>query len=681
MKKSVPIAWAPAEAEEYYGIKRWGANLLSVDSDGFLNVHPMSDSRKIRITEILKEAKTMGLRPPMTIRVQDILRSRVIQLNKAFRSAIEGENYHGKYQGVFPIKVNQLRKVVEEILDAGEDFDYGLEAGSKPELMIALALLENKKALLICNGYKDEEYIRLALMGRRLGKRTVIVVEQLEEVDQIIKIANEMNADPVIGFRVKLTTSGEGKWAESTGELAKFGLTPGEIILAAKKLKKARKTAALQLLHFHIGSQVPNILTIKKAVTEAARFYCELYKMGFPMGHLDVGGGLGIDYDGSRSNYESSMNYSLEVYARDVVANIKTVCDDADVPHPMITSESGRAIVAPHSILITEVVGRIVSADNSEAPLITRKKAPIVKELAEILGNEGNYGLLERYHDAGQKREEAHSLFQHGYLNLENRAEADRLYWAICRKIQKEIPSLKGNVPEELVDLDAMLAEQYVCNFSVFQSLLDCWAVKQMFPISPIQRLNEKPTVPATLVDITCDSDGKIGEFVDFEDVKNTLELHELRPNEPYYLGIFLVGAYQDIIGDLHNLFGRVDEVHVFLEDEDEEDDFYIEEAIPGSSVDKILDMIQYKADDLSRMLKKQFDKATKAGKIRPRERISMLSLYEELIKGKTYLSPEKKKRRKPKKPLKKAKIADSETNSDVPANENFGVPEAKDER
>lgn len=644
MKKNQTTAWTPAQAEDYYGFKRWGANLFSVDEEGFLNVHPQGDARHIRITDIIKEAESMGLCPPMTIRVQDILRSRVIQLNRAFRAAIEDENYRGRYQGVFPIKVNQLREVVEEILDAGDDYDYGLEAGSKPELLIALALLENKKSLLICNGYKDENYIRLALLGQRLGKRTIIVVEQLEEVDQIIRIAKEMNAEPQIGFRVKLTTSGEGKWAKSTGEYAKFGLTPGEIILAAKKLKRSRMTSALRLLHFHIGSQVPNIFTIKKAVTEAARFYCELVKMGFPMGHLDVGGGLGVDYDGSRSNYESSMNYSMEVYARDVVANIKAVCDDADIAHPTITSESGRAIVAPHAILITEAVGRIVTADDTTQPLVTRKKAPIVRELEEILEDGIHYGLLERFHDARQKREEAHSLFQHGYLNLENRAEADRLFWQICRRIHKEIPSLEGNVPEDLLDLDVMLSEQYVCNFSVFQSLLDSWAIGQLFPIAPVHRLTEKPTVPTTLVDITCDSDGKISEFVDFEDVRNTLNLHKITPGSPYYLGVFLVGAYQDIIGDLHNLFGRVDEAHVFLED-DEEDGFYIEEAISGYSVDKILDMIQYNADDLCRMLKREIDRATKADKVRPREGISLLALYEKLIKNKSYLVPARKRR------------------------------------
>ena len=634
-----PIPWTPQEAEEYYGFKRWGASHFSVDEEGFLNVHPMGDQRRIRIIDIVKEAESLGLHAPLTIRVQDLLRSRVIRLNEAFRAAIRDEGYDGRYQGVFPIKVNQLREVVEEILDAGEQYDYGLEAGSKPELLIALALLESKKSLLVCNGYKDEEYIRLALMGRRLGRNTVIVVEQLEEVDQIIRLAREAGVVPAIGFRVKLTTTGEGKWAKSTGESAKFGLSPGEIIVATRKLKRAHLKDSLRLLHFHIGSQVPNILTIKKAVTEAARFYCELYKMGFPMGFLDVGGGLGIDYDGSRSNFESSMNYSIDVYARDIVSNIKTVCDSANVPVPNITSESGRAIVAPHSILIFEAVGKITPEFSDFGPLVRSRKAPIVQALESILTEGKRYGLLERYHDAGQKRDEALSLFQHGYLNLENRAEADRLFWEICREIHSELPALEGNVPEELAALDAMLSEQYICNFSVFQSMLDHWAIDQLFPIAPIHRLNEKPTVETTLVDITCDSDGKISDFVDFEDVRKTLALHTLRPKEPYYIGAFLVGAYQDIIGDLHNLFGRVDEAHVFLE-EDEADGFYIEEAIPGYSVEKILAMIQYDAEDLCRKMKRRIDIETKADNVRPREGIAMLALYEKLIKARTYLVP-----------------------------------------
>lgn len=638
-KEDSATPWTPREAEEYYGFKRWGGAHFSVDDEGFLNVHPLGDRRHIRIIDIVKEAESLGLRPPLTIRVQDLLRSRVKQLNEAFRTAIRDEAFDGCYRGVFPIKVNQLREVVEEILDAGEEYDYGLEAGSKPELLIALALLESKKALLVCNGYKDEEYIRLALMGRRLGSNTIIVVEQLEEVDQIIRLSREAGVVPAIGFRVKLMTTGEGKWAKSTGENAKFGLSPSEIIVAARKLKRAKMQDSLCLLHFHIGSQVPNILTIKKAVTEAARFYCELFKMGFPMGILDVGGGLGIDYDGSRSNYESSMNYSIDVYARDVVSNIKAVCDAAGVPHPNIASESGRAIVAPHSILIFEAVGKITPEFSDFGPLVRAKKAPIVQELEGILRERKRYGLLERYHDAGQKRDEALSLFQHGYLNLENRAEADRLFWEICREIRSELPALEGNVPEELAALDTMLSEQYICNFSVFQSMLDHWAIGQLFPIAPIHRLTEKPTVETTLVDITCDSDGKVSDFVDFEDVRKTLALHELHPREPYYLGTFLVGAYQDIIGDLHNLFGRVDEAHVFLE-EDEADGFYLEEAISGYSVEKILAMIQYDAENLCRMMKRRIDHETKADKVRPREGIAMLALYEKLIKARTYLVP-----------------------------------------
>jgi arginine decarboxylase len=606
----------------------------------------MGDQRRIRILDIIEEAAQMGIRPPLTIRLQDMLRQRVIQLNEAFRAAIRDEGYDGRYRGVFPTKVNQLREVVEEILDAGESYDFGLEAGSKPELLIALALLENKNALLICNGYKDDEYIRLALMGRRLGKQTVIVIEQLSEIDAIIRLAKEMGVEPHIGLRVKLTTAGEGKWAESTGENAKFGLTASEIISAVRKLKRARMTEALRLVHFHIGSQVPNISTIKKAVIEAARYYCELAKLGFPMGILDVGGGLGVDYDGSRSNYESSMNYSMEVYARDIIANVKTVCEQCRVAVPDITSESGRALVAPHSILIFEAVNRIVR-DVDDAPALRGKRHMLVCEIEDIFKNPSGLDSLERFHDAKQKKEEANTLFNLGYLGLEERAEVDRLFWLTCRDIRTKLPA-GGETPDELGDLDKLLSEQYVCNFSVFQSLLDHWALDQLFPIAPIHRLNEKPTVPATLVDITCDSDGKVSAFIDLEDIKTTLDLHPLQPNKPYYIGAFLVGAYQDIMGDLHNLFGRVGEAHVFLED-DEEDGFYIEETINGSTTDRILGMIQYDADDLCRMLKRQIDRATRADEVRPREGVAMLEMYEKSIHSKTYLvtgKPDEKRRR-----------------------------------
>lgn len=635
-------SWTIKHAEDYYGFKRWGGNNFSVDPQGHLCVHPKGDHRKIRITDIVKEAEASGLKPPLTIRVQDLLRHRVTQINEAFRRAIEEEDYQGRYRGVFPIKVNQLREVVEEILDAGEEYDFGLEAGSKPELIIALALLENRKALLVCNGYKDEEYIELALMGRRLGKQTIIVVEQLSEVDAIIRIARRMGVQPHIGIRVKLTTAGEGKWADSTGENAKFGLTASEIVLAAEKLAKAKMKEALRLVHFHIGSQVPNIATIKKAVIEATRFYCELKRMGFPMGLLDVGGGLGIDYDGSRSAFESSMNYSMEVYARDVVANVKQLCEESKIPVPDIVSESGRALVAPHSILIFEAIDRI-TRDESLTQAPKAKSHQIVRELEAIRKNKRKFDPLERYHDAKQKREEAHARFSLGNLRLEDRAMADRLFWDICRQIRQSLAN-GTEIPDELARLDSMLAEQYVCNFSVFQSLLDHWALDQLFPIAPIHRLNERPSVQATLVDITCDSDGKVDDFIDLEDVRRTLALHPLKPGQPYYIGAFMVGAYQDIMGDLHNLFGRVNEAHVFLED-DEEDGFYIEESIPGYSVERILDMIQYNSEDLCRMLKRQVDKATKADSVRPREGVAMVDLYERLIRGRTYLIPHREEK------------------------------------
>ncbi len=647
---SKPTNWTIKDAEEYYGFKRWGGAHFSVDPKGCLCVHPMGDDRKIRILDVVKEAAAMGLRPPLTIRVQDLLRRRVLQINEAFAAAVVSEGYKGRYRGVFPIKVNQLREVVEEILDAGEPYGFGLEAGSKPELLIALALVEARDSLLICNGYKDEEFIQLALMGRKLGKQTVIVIEQVSEVDAIIRIARQMGVTPHIGIRVKLAATGEGKWAESTGENAKFGLTASEIMVAVEKLRRAKMTDALRLVHFHIGSQVPNIATIKKAVVEAARYYCELAKMGFPMGLLDVGGGLGIDYDGSRSAYESSMNYTMEVYARDVVAHVKQVCDAARVPVPDIVSESGRALVAPHSILIFEAVDRIArDGDAGRAP--KGKPHQVIRELEAILRNKRKYDPLERFHDAKEKRDEAHSRFTLGYLGLEQRAYVDRLYWQICRDLRAQM-STQSDVPDELARLDSMLAEQYVCNFSVFQSLLDHWALDQLFPIAPIHRLNERPVVQATLADITCDSDGKVDDFIDLEDVRRTLALHPLKPDEPYYIGAFMVGAYQDIMGDLHNLFGRVNEAHVFLED-DEADGFYIEEAIPGYSVERILGMIQYNAEDLSRTLKRQVDRATRADTVKPREGVAMVDLYERLLRGSTYLIPERETR--PSKPKKKA--------------------------
>ncbi len=647
MKSKPSSAWTTAKAEEHFGFKRWGSGHIAVDDAGFVNVQPLIDGRAIRVCDVIQEALGMGLKAPMVIRFQDLLRHRVVQLNQMFAKAIKEEDYDGEYRGVFPIKVNQLREVVDEIVAAGKEFNFGLEAGSKPELMIALAMHEGAQRLIICNGYKDHDYIRLALLGRKLGKKIIIVVEQLAELDDIIRLAEETGVKPMIGFRAKLQTRGEGKWATSTGENAKFGLNTAEILFACEKLRAARLQSALRLVHFHIGSQVPNILTIKNAVVEATRFYCQLAKMGFPMGYLDVGGGLGIDYDGSRTNFESSMNYSMEEYARDVVFNIREICKASGVKVPDIVSESGRAIVAPHSLLVVEVFERINKRESLSHQHQPAAKHKVVEDLERLLRNKTKLGRLERFHDALQKKDEAFSLFNLGYLDLENRAAAESLFWQICEQIAKE-GRQTGYQPEELHDLDTLLADQYVCNFSVFQSLLDHWALKQLFPIAPLHRLEERPTVNAILVDITCDSDGKISSFIDLQDVKDYITLHPLN-HKPYYLGIFLTGAYQDIMGDLHNLFGRVNEVHVFLED-DEPNGFYIEEALSGSRIADVIEGVQYQQEDLCRKMKAQIDAATRRDQVKPREGVRLLELYESQMLNKTYLNIEPKSRRKKKK-------------------------------
>ncbi|MCS6244744.1 MAG: biosynthetic arginine decarboxylase [Opitutus sp.] len=646
MKSKSASSWSVAQSEEIYGFKRWGSGHFGAGADGFVNVQPLADGREIRIMDVVDEAVGMGLKAPLVIRFQDLLHHRVTQLNELFRKAIKEEGYKGEYRGVFPIKVNQLREVVDEIVDAGKNFGYGLEAGSKPELMIALAMHEGSDRLIICNGYKDHDYIRLALLGRKIGKQIIIVVEQLTEVDDIITIAAEVGVKPLIGFRAKLQTRGEGKWSSSTGDNAKFGLNTAEILFATEKLKKAKLTQCVKLVHFHIGSQVPNIITIKNAVIEATRFYCQLVKMGFPMGYLDCGGGLGIDYDGSRTNFESSMNYTMAEYARDVVANIRDICVASNVAVPDIVTESGRAVVAPHSMLVVEVFERINKRETLGQQHLPKVKHKVVTDLELLLKNKSKLGMLERFHDAMQKKEESFNLFNLGYLDLENRAAAESLYWQVCEQIAKETRDV-GYVPEELHDLNALLADQYVCNFSVFQSLLDHWALKQLFPITPLHRLEEKPSINAILVDITCDSDGKINTFIDLQDTKDHLPLHPLN-NKPYYLGVFLTGAYQDIMGDLHNLFGRVNEVHVFLEP-DEPNGYYIEEALAGSRVSDVIDGVQYQWEELTRKMKAQIDSATKKDLVKPREGVRLVEFYEEQMRSKTYLNIERTPKRKPK--------------------------------
>jgi arginine decarboxylase len=624
-------------------MNRWGAKYFDINEAGRVVARPLQEAgAAVDITDVIEEAKARGLKFPVLIRFQDILRHRVEAINQAFRSSIAEYNFQGAYRGVFPIKVNQLREVVEEILDAGKPYNFGLEVGSKPELFAGLALQNQPDSLIICNGYKDTSFIKMALMGTKLGKKVIMVVEKLEELKQIISVSRQVGVEPLIGIRARLLSKGAGKWSESAGENAKFGLSTAELLTATELLKTEKLSHCFRLLHFHIGSQVPDILTVKKAVQEAARFYAKLHKMGLPIQYMDVGGGLGVDYDGSRSAFDSSTNYSLQEYTNDIVYYIADVCNAEKVPHPDIVSESGRAIVAHHSVLIVEAFGAIEKIRAGNDLKYGENEHPLVKELLDIRKNLAKLNKLEAYHDAQERKEDAHNMFTLGLLELPDKAKIESLYWEIGQEV---VASFRGQayVPEEIRKLEDSLGDQYICNFSVFQSLLDHWALGQLFPIMPVNRLNERPTREATLVDITCDSDGQINKFIDLRDVRDTLPLHKLITNgngllEPYYLGFFLMGAYQDIMGDLHNLFGRVNEVHVFL-DADEAAGYYVEEIIEGNTIVQSLAAVQYDENELKRQMKAQIDEAIKSDKMKPSDAMRLLDEYERGLKEYTYLS------------------------------------------
>ena len=638
-----PPPWDIEAARTLYNIPRWGAKYFDINDAGHVIAKPLQDAgANVDITDVIEEAKSRGLKFPLLIRFQDILRHRVEAINTAFRNSITEFNYQAKYRGVFPIKVNQLREVVEEILDAGKPFDFGLEVGSKPELFAGLALQNHQGCLIICNGYKDAEFIKMALLGTKLGKRVIMVVEKLEELKQIMAISKSLGVEPLVGIRARLLSKGAGRWADSGGENAKFGLSTGEILAATEMLRAENLGHCLKLLHFHIGSQVPDILTVKKAVQEAARLYAKLHKMGFTIEHLDVGGGLGVDYDGSRTAFDSSTNYTLQEYTNDVVYYVADVCNAEGVPHPNLISESGRAIVAHHSVLIVEVFGAIEKIRSGEFLKYGDNEHPLVCELLDIRKNLSRHNKLEAYHDALDHREGAQHMFTLGMMDLPDKAKIEDLYWQISRDV---VESFKAQpyIPEEIRKLQDTLADQYLCNFSVFQSLLDHWALGQLFPIMPVARLHERPTREATLVDITCDSDGQVNKFIDLRDVRDTLTLHKLNTNgggnlEPYYLGFFLMGAYQDIMGDLHNLFGRVNEVHVFLEP-DEPAGYYIEEIIEGATIVQSLADVQYDENELKRRMKAQMDEAIKSDRMKPSEAMRLLDDYERGLKAYTYLS------------------------------------------
>jgi arginine decarboxylase len=631
--------WTIDDARELYMIDRWGGGYFDVNEGGLLTVAPLQErGKKIAVHEVIAAAAEQGLRAPLLIRFQDLLHHRVRALNEAFAAAIAENKFRGTYRGVFPIKVNQMREVVEEILEAGRPFHFGIEVGSKPEVFAGLSVHTDNESLIVCNGYKDDIFIRTALIGRKLQKKVILIAEKLSEVRSIVRIAKEMGVEPILGLRVRLVSKGAGKWATSGGEHAKFGLSTAEILQATEILKEAQMQNSLRLLHFHIGSQVPDILIIKRAVREASRYYAKLRKAGHPIEYLDVGGGLAIDYDGSRSTFHSSMNYSIEEYARDIVYNITDVCDEERVPHPHIVSESGRAIVAHHSVLVVEAFGAI-----EKVPLqpvdIQSQEHKLIKDMLHIDQHVTAKTLGESWHDLLQIKEESQKMFELGLLNLEIKARVETMYWQTAERMQKIGATLdESDLPDDFSDLRAQLADQHICNFSVFQSLLDHWALGALFPIVPLHRLNERPSSQSTLVDITCDSDGKVSKFIDLNDVRDTLPLHSIQDGVPYYLGIFLTGAYQDIMGDIHNLFGRVNEVHVFLDD-DEDCGYYIEETIEGHNIREVLQMTQYEPHDLVSKVKAQIDTAIKQDQMKPTEGMRLLQDYERGLKDQTYLT------------------------------------------
>jgi len=626
-----------ADAISLYNVDRWGGGYFGISKAGHLIVYPKRNGEQVDLVEIIAEAKSRSLAFPLVVRFHDLLRDRVETINTAFAEAVAEMGYKGVYRGVFPIKVNQLREVVEEILDAGTPWHFGIEAGSKPELLAALAVHSDPESLVICNGYKDTSFIRNALLGSKLGKKVVLVVEKLEELVHILAVSKEMAVEPMIGLRVRLLSKGAGKWATSGGENAKFGLSTADLVEASDILHAAGLAHCLNLVHFHVGSQVPDIRTIKRAAREAARFYAKLSKMGHALGYLDVGGGLGVDYDGSRTTFDSSTNYTLNEYARDIVYTIMEVCDSESVAHPTLVSESGRAIVAHHSVLIVETFGSIEKNNRSEDVVPAADDPQLVADMLEIRSDLSKKNRLENLHDAQEIRERAQAMFDLGLLDLRAKARIETIYWQIAESIVEMFRTMRY-VPEEVKEMEIALGDQFLCNFSVFQSLLDHWALGQLFPVMPLHRLNEMPDRNATLVDITCDSDGKVAKFIDLQDVKETLPLHRWQPGEPYYIGFFLAGAYQDIMGDLHNLFGRVNEMHIYL-DEDEDTGYYIEEVLPGSTIGQVLSLTQWDVNELERRMKAQTDAAIKSNRLKPKEAMRLLEDYERSLQLYTYLN------------------------------------------
>ena len=625
--------WSTQDASELYDVASWGKGYFSVDEVGHVRVHPEKDPlRSIDLKQLVDTLVLRGISLPILIRFAEILKHRLGEIHGAFATAITEHKYQGDYFCVYPIKVNQQRQVIEEILEFGRPYRFGLEAGSKPELLAVMALADNETPI-ICNGFKDDEYIEMAMLAQKMGRRIIPVVEKYTELDLIAKYSERVGVRPTIGLRVKLASRGAGRWKSSAGYRSKFGLTTSEAVRALQELKDRGMADCLHLLHFHLGSQITNIRHLKGAVNEAARMYAELSRAGAGLRYLDVGGGLGIDYDGSQTDFESSVNYTLQEYANDVVYHIQNVCDESGVAHPTIVTESGRAITAYHSVLVFNALGVAGYGDDEVRELPPEPEQPLI-DLQETYRSLSAKNLLESYHDSQQALDQALNLFSLGYLPIEQRCLAENLYWSISRRIQKLAREL-DYFPEEFEGLDAMLADTYFCNFSLFQSMPDSWAIKQLFPIMPIHRLDERPTQNAVLGDITCDSDGKVDQFIDRRDVKRTLPLHPFTDAQEYYLGAFLLGAYQEILGDLHNLFGDTNAVHVKL---NEVGDVILDAVIKGDTVREVLNYVQFNVDSLVTALRKDVETAVRESRMTYEESGNLLRFYEEGLHGYTYL-------------------------------------------
>ena len=626
--------WRIEDSEELYNITGWGTSYFSINDAGHVVVTPRRDGVTVDLTELVDELQLRDVASPMLLRFPDILDNRIEKMSSCFKQAAEEYGYKAENFIIYPIKVNQMRPVVEEIISHGKKFNLGLEAGSKPELHAVIAVNTDSDSLIVCNGYKDESYIELALLAQKMGKRIFLVVEKMNELKLIAKMAKQLNVQPNIGIRIKLASSGSGKWEESGGDASKFGLTSSELLEALDFMESKGLKDCLKLIHFHIGSQVTKIRRIKTALREASQFYVQLHAMGFKVEFVDIGGGLGVDYDGTRSsNSEGSVNYSIQEYVNDSISTLVDVSDKNGIPHPNIITESGRALTAHHSVLIFEVLETATLPEWDDEEVIAPDAHELVQELYGIWDSLNQNKMLEAWHDAQQIREEALDLFSHGIVDLKTRAQIERLYWAITREINQIAEGLK-HAPDEFRGLSKLLADKYFCNFSLFQSLPDSWAIDQIFPIMPIQRLDEKPDRSATLQDITCDSDGKIANFISTRNVAHYLPVHSLKKTEPYYVAVFLVGAYQEILGDMHNLFGDTNAVHVSVN----EKGYNIEQIIDGETVAEVLDYVQYNPKKLVRTLETWVTKSVKEGKISLEEGKEFLSNYRSGLYGYTYL-------------------------------------------